>query len=239
MIFHRIQQLLRKPNAATPQPVPLEGSPLASGLALHIGSHTVIACHDCDLLNRLPEGATTTLLCARCGAVLYQYKPNSIDRALALTLAALILFILSNCFPFLAMKSGGFIQETTLLTGIHELWKQELYGLAFLVLLTCVLVPLLQMLGLLYILAPLKLGLRPAVQAARVLRLVQEVAPWGMMEVFMMGILVALVKLGHMATIIPGISVFSFGALIFIMAAAFSNLDPALLWDRLDLRRYA
>jgi paraquat-inducible protein A len=58
-----------------------------------------------------------------------------------------------------------------------------------------------------------------------------------MMEVFMMGILVALVKLGHMATIVPGVSVFSFGGLIFVMAAAFSTLDPPLLWQRLDLRR--
>lgn len=239
MIVHRIQHLLHKLLPGTPQLRPVEESSPPSGSDLPAGSYSVLACHDCDLLNRFPERVTRTVLCARCGAVLYQHKPNSIDRSLALTLAALILFVLSNCFPFLAMKSGGFIQETTLLTGIHELWKQELYGLAVLVLLTCVLVPFLQMVGLLYILAPLKLGLRPAGQAARVLRLVQEVAPWGMMEVFMMGILVALVKLGHMATIIPGISVFSFGALIFVMAAAFSNLDPPLLWARLDLRRYA
>lgn len=198
---------------------------------------TLIACHDCDLLHRLPEQTTGTLLCSRCGGVLRRKKPETVERALAWTSAALILFVLSNSFPFLAMKSGGFVQETTLLTGIHELWKQELYGLASLVLLTCVLVPLAQMLGLLYILAPLQWCGRPAAYAGRVYRLVQEVAPWGMMEVFMMGILVALVKLGHMATIVPGISVFSFGALIFVMAAAFSSLDPVLLWDRLDLRR--
>jgi paraquat-inducible protein A len=197
----------------------------------------IIACHDCDLLHCLPERATGTLLCSRCGGVLRHKKPETVERSLAWTTAALILFILSNCFPFLAMKSGGFVQETTLLTGIHELWKQELHGLAFLVMLTCVLVPLAQMLGLLYILAPLQWGRRPAAHAGRIYRLVQEVAPWGMMEVFMMGILVALVKLGHMATIVPGISVFSFGALIFVMAAAFSSLDPLLLWDRLDLRR--
>lgn len=195
-----------------------------------------MACHDCDLLNRLPEEAEATLVCARCGAVLQRHRPNSIDRSLALTLAALILFIISNCFPFLAMKSGGFVQETTLLTGIRELWKQELYGLSCLVLLTCVLVPLMQIAGLLYILTPLKWACS-APHAIRVFRLVQEVAPWGMMEVFMVGILVALVKLGKMATIVPGISVFSFGALIFVMAAAFASLDPPLLWDRLDLRR--
>ena len=197
----------------------------------------VVACPDCDLLNRFPEDYRSTLLCARCGAVLYRRRPNSIDRSLALALAALFLFLLSNSFPFLAMKSGGFVQETTLLTGIRELWKQGLQGLSLLVLLTCVVAPLAQMLGLLYILAPLKWGRRPAVGAARVFRLVQEIAPWGMMEVFMMGILVALVKLGHMATIVPGVSVYSFGALIFVMAAAFSCLDPHLLWDRLDLRR--
>jgi paraquat-inducible protein A len=199
---------------------------------------TVIACPDCDLLNRLPAKETTaTLQCGRCGAVLIRHKPNSIERSLALTLTALTLFVLSNSFPFLAMKTGGFVQETTLLTGIRELWKQDMQGLSCLVLLTCVLVPGLQMIGLLYILMPLQWGRRPAAHAARVFRLVQEVAPWGMMEVFMMGVLVALVKLGHMATIVPGISVFSFGGLIFVMAAAFSTLDPPLLWQRLDLRR--
>lgn len=196
----------------------------------------VVACHDCDLLNRLPEGLHATLLCARCGAVLRRHRPNGIDRALALTLAALILFVIANCFPFLALKSGGFVQETALLTGIRELWRQELYGLATLVLLTCVLVPLGQMTGLLYILAPLRWN-RPAPGAMRVFRLVQHIAPWGMMEVFMLGILVALVKLGRMATIVPGTSVVAFGLLIFIMAGAVSSLDPPLIWERLDRRR--
>jgi paraquat-inducible protein A len=233
MFLYHIKQFLQKPSRSVCPAVPAEAI-VPHGAS---GLHNTLACHDCDLLNRLPDQVTTTLLCARCGAVLYSCKPDSIDRSLALTLAALILFVLSNSFPFLAMKTGGLIQETTLLTGIHELWKQELYGLAVLVLLTCVLVPLAQMIGLLYILVPLKLKQRPAFGAAHVFRLIQEVAPWGMMEVFMMGILVALVKLGHMATIIPGVSVYSFGALIFAMAAAFSTLDPPLLWDRLDLRR--
>jgi len=197
----------------------------------------LVACPDCDLLHKLTPHEPATLLCSRCGAVLHRHKPDSVARSLALTLTALILFVLSNSFPFLAIKSGGLVQETTLLTGIRELWKQELQGLSCLVLFTCVLVPLVQMIGLLYILAPLQWGRRPALHAARVFRLVQEVAPWGMMEVFMIGILVALVKLGHMATIVPGVSVFSFGVLIFVMAGAYSSLDAPLLWDRLDLRR--
>lgn len=196
----------------------------------------VVACHDCDLLNSFPDGATATLLCARCGAVLHRHKPDSIDRSLALAISALILFIMALSFPFLAMKSGGFVQETRLLTGIVELWRQDLYGLATLVLLTCVLIPLGQIAGLFYLLAPLKWDL-PAPHALRVFRLLRHVAPWGMLEIFMLGILVALVKLGKMATIVPGISVFAFGLLVLIMAAAISALDPPLLWERLDRRR--
>lgn len=196
----------------------------------------VVACHDCDLLNHLPDEVPATLLCARCGAVLRRYRPGSIDRSLALTLSALVLFVVANSFPFLAMKSGGFVQETMLLTGIRELWQQELYGLATLVLLTCVLIPLGQISGLLYLLVPLKWNLS-APHAIQVFRLLRHVAPWGMLEIFMLGILVALVKLGKMATIVPGISVFAFGLLVLVMAAAISALDPPLLWERLDRRR--
>ena len=197
---------------------------------------SLVACPDCDLLNRLAGPATATLLCARCGAVLRRHRPDSIDRTLALVVAALLLFALANAFPFLAMQTGGLVQETTLLSGVHELWRQDLRLLAALVFCTCVLVPAAQLAGLLTILLPLRLGRRPPPGAARILRLVQAAAPWGMMEVFMLGILVALVKLGHMATIVPGVSVFSFAALIVVMAAALSTLDPALIWARLDPR---
>lgn len=197
---------------------------------------SLVACPDCDLLNRLDGPAAATLLCARCGAVLRRHRPNSIDRTLALVVAALLLFALANAFPFLAMQTGGLVQETTLLSGVHELWRQDLRLLAALVFCTCVLVPAAQLIGLGTILLPLRLGRRPPPGAARILRLVQAAAPWGMMEVFMLGILVALVKLGHMATIVPGVSVFSFAALIVVMAAALSTLDPALIWARLDPR---
>ena len=197
---------------------------------------SLVACPDCDLLNRLDGPAAATLLCARCGAVLRRHRPNSIDRTLALVVAALLLFALANAFPFLAMQTGGLVQETTLLSGVHELWRQDLRLLAALVFATCVLVPAAQLIGLGTILLPLRLGRRPPPGAARILRLVQAAAPWGMMEVFMLGILVALVKLGHMATIVPGVSVFSFAALIVVMAAAFSTLDPVLVWARLDPR---
>lgn len=200
-------------------------------------SMDILACKDCDLLNSLPAtDRRGTLICARCGAVLHRHRPDSLNRSLALILAALILFVIANSFPFLSIRSGAFSQETTLLTGVGELWRQQLPGLALLILLTCFLIPLSQMVGLLYILTPLKWR-HPAPGARHVFRFIQHTSPWGMMEVFMLGILVALVKLGKLATIVPGPSVFAFGLLIFVVAAAVSALDPPLVWEKLDRRR--
>jgi len=196
-----------------------------------------VACPDCDLLNRIEEEARSNQLCRRCGSILYKYLPNSIERSVALTIAALILFLLSNSYPFLTIQLSGFSQKTTLLTGIYQLWRQGLPFVSLLVLFTCVLMPLLQMIGLLYVLAPLYLLHRPAPSAGVVCRFIQKTTPWCMMEVFMIGVLVALVKLGHMATVIPGISLAAFSALIFIMAAVLASVDFSLIWNYLDLRR--
>lgn len=194
----------------------------------------LLACHECDLVHKItPVPERAAACCVRCGAVLFRAKPDSVNRTLAFTMAGLVLFVVACSFPFLAMKNAGIVQETALLTGVFNLYEQKMPALATLVLLTCVLVPLAQMLGLLYILIPLKRN-RPARHAVWVFRAYLNLRPWGMMEVFLLGILVSLVKLGKMATIVPGISVIAFGILIFVLAAAFSALDPHLVWERLE-----
>ena len=108
--------------------------------------------------------------------------------------------------------------------------------IAILVLLTTVLVPFIQMLCLLYILLPLKFHRLPK-GLPRVFRFVNNVGLWGMMEVFMVGILVSLVKLAGMAKIIPGISVYAFLALIFVLAAMSVSLDSHLIWQKWEEHR--
>jgi len=193
-----------------------------------------IACHECDLIHRIkslpPKG---TANCIRCGAVLYQHKPNSLDRTLAFAMAGFILFILANSFPFLGLRIGAQIRETTLITGIYELYVQGMQVIAILVLLTTVLVPFIQMMCLFYILLPLKFDRMPK-RLPRVLRFLHSIQPWSMMEVFMIGILVSVVKLAKMAKIIPGISLYSFLALIFVLSAMTVSLDAHLIWQKWD-----
>jgi paraquat-inducible protein A len=192
-----------------------------------------IACHECDLVQKLPpmpaEGAA---YCLRCGALLFRVKRNSVDRTLAWTIAGLVLYGVAVSFPFLAMRSGSIVQETALLSGVWQLFRQGEIPLAALVLLTCVIIPLLQMLTLLYIFLPLRMNLRLR-HALYVFRMFQHFKPWSMMEIYLLGILIAMVKLGKMATIVPGLAAVAFGLLVIVLTCAVSAVDGHMVWERL------
>ncbi len=129
------------------------------------------------------------------------------------------------------MKLEGQSQQIILLAGIRELFRQDLPLIAVLVLLATIISPLVQLTGLFYVLLPLKLDrLPPGVW--RVFRWVRSLQPWSMLEVFMLGILVALVKLAKIADIISGISLFCFFGLIYVLAAISAALDPHSVWEK-------
>jgi paraquat-inducible protein A len=195
----------------------------------------LIACHECDLLHqKINTSATATARCVRCGAVLFRFRRNSLDRTLALSLAGLILFAIANMFPFLAFKFGTQVHQTVLLTGIKELYLQGWPGLAALVLLTTFLAPLVILLGLVYILLPLKFDYLPP-RAMPVFRWVRCLQPWSMLEIFMLGLLISMIKLIKMAELVPGVALMALMALIFVMAATAVVLDPHLVWDKWEL----
>jgi len=203
-----------------------------------IDTSNLIACHECDLLHRIPlrEGSGCVSRCRRCNALLHRGVENSIDRTLALTLAGLILFVVANSFPFLTFKMQGQETQTTLISGVIGLYEEGKWEIALLVLLTTVVVPLTQLLIQLYIYLPLKLNRIPWLMAP-VFRFAGSLQPWSMMEVFLIGIIVALVKLLGMAQIVPGIALWSFAFLIVTLAAAAVNMDSRVVWDRVEYPR--
>ena len=196
-------------------------------------AYSLFACHECGLLhhaNPLPEEHTAR--CSRCGARFYRRRRNSIQRALALSLASLVLFGLANSFTFMVFKLEGRESSNILASGVVELYDQGLLPLAILVALVAIVIPLIKILGTLYVVLPLHLGWRPPF-AGGVFRWVEVLHPWAMMEVYMLGVLVAYVKLVDMATIELGASLFAFVALIVVMAATDAALEPHAVWERL------
>jgi paraquat-inducible protein A len=197
----------------------------------------LIACHECDLVHRL--GAlteNTAARCTRCGATLVQRKPDTLRRCLAFAIAGLILFLIANIFPFLAFKVEFQMRQTTLITGILELYRQGYPQVAAVVLATTIVAPAVQLISVLFLVVPLMRGYMPR-WVPHTLRLVKMAQPWSMMEIFMIGILVALVKLSKMARIEPGIAIFSFFGLICVMAALTAALDTHWIWEKWSSQR--
>ncbi|MGZ8219906.1 paraquat-inducible protein A [Methylomagnum sp.] len=192
-----------------------------------------IACHECDLLQReipLPAGGTAT--CPRCGATLYRNNPAGLDRTLALLLAAAILFVLANAFPIVTIEARGTRNATTLFGAVLTLWDEDMPTVAGLVFFTTLLAPAFELFTLIFILAAVRLGFQSGPLPA-VLRWVLGTRPWSMVEVFMLGVLVSVVKLSHLAHIEPGVALWSYGALILVFAAAMAGFDAHTLWNRL------
>jgi paraquat-inducible protein A len=163
-------------------------------------------------------------------------KPQTVERCLAFTIAGLILFLVANLFPFLTFKMEFQMRQTTLLTGVVELYRQGYAGVAAVVLLTTFLAPLLHLTAMLALVLPLSLGFMP-LWAPHILRMLKSVLPWSMMEIFMLGILVALVKLTQMARIELGVAIYSFFGLICILAALTASLDTHWIWEQWTARR--
>jgi paraquat-inducible protein A len=193
-----------------------------------------ISCHECDLVHRVPRvSGTHTAKCTRCGATLYQARTNGLERTLALTVTGLILFVLANAFPLMTFEMAGRSRENSLISGAVEFWNAGFPDLAVLVFATSVALPLVSLLSMAYVLLPLALGMR-SWHVAPVFRLASALRPWAMMEVFMLGVFVAVVKLASFAELSMGPGLYCFCALIVVTAAAAWMLDAHDVWRRLD-----
>jgi paraquat-inducible protein A len=185
------------------------------------------------LLYKVPNrGSRGRVRCRRCGAELYRLGGDGIHLALGLTLAALVLLVVANVFPLMTFRYEGREQGNVLISGVFELARQGLWPVAALFLVT-IAVPATKLLGSLWVLLPLYRG-RVPVDGTRVFRIVETLHPWAMTEVYLLGLLVAYVKLADIADVALGPALFAFVALIVTMVAAEMTLEPRAIWERLQ-----
>jgi paraquat-inducible protein A len=198
---------------------------------------SVIVCHACDLAHRLDSlAANARVRCVRCRAELYRTNDRSPDTAIALAATALALFILANVYPLVAMTVNGTTQMTTLIGAARAFYEQGYGALALLVGFTAVVVPLIQILTLLYVLVPLRLG-RVVRGQNSMFRMLTALRPWGLTEVFMLGAVVALVKLSAQAEVSPRVSLLAYGLLMLSIAAFTSATPTEQYWRWIKARR--
>ena len=195
-------------------------------------SAEVVACPECDLLQRipaLPPGGTAC--CPRCGRKLATCKPGSLERTTALAVAAAIAFLLANLEPLMGLSVAGRESSTTIAGGAWQMWLQGEKIAALLIALFAVIAPALQIGFLLAILLSVRRPPAPR-WVGTLLRWVEIAGSWSMVEVMMLGILVSLVKIAALARVVPGVGIFAAGGLILLLAAMSSSFDPREAWSR-------
>lgn len=200
---------------------------------LPVSDASLVACPHCDLLQRLPElplGAAAR--CPRCDKELWRRREDSLNRTLALSLAAAVLYGVANLTPMLGLTAVGHSASTTVFGGARQLWQDGQGVVAVLVLFAVVIAPALQITFMLAI----GLGaLRDPVPrwVGTLLRYHGTTRTWSMVEVMMLGVLVALIKIAELASVTAGTGLFALGALIFVLAAMQSSFDAREVWDRI------
>jgi paraquat-inducible protein A len=189
-----------------------------------------IACEGCDAVyRRMPLGPREVAHCARCGTELDRHAGDQGARVLPLTVASLILFAIANLFPIVEIELRGLASETTLAGAVVVLSTEGMSLVALLVLATTILFPLLQLCILFYLLVPMARERRPAGFGVLV-RILQSLRPWGMIEVFLLGVLVAVVKLSSLAQVVAGPALWAFVGLTVLLTAVLS-FNPRTFWD--------
>lgn len=193
----------------------------------------LIACHECDLLLERPIILDSQAArCPRCSSMLISARHNSIERTLALSCAGLLLILPALFYPLLTLELLGNTQTQTIFSSALALLDDGLWFLALLVLLFAMLVPLCKLLLLLWVSLALHCSLKlPALAPA--MRSYQHLDEWGMLEVYLLGTLVSIIKLSSMATLLPGIGLFCLGGLILVTTLSSSMLDHDLFWHQI------
>lgn len=195
------------------------------------------ACHGCGLLVGLPESPATNT-CPRCAAHLHMRKPDSMQRTCALMIAAYVLLLPANLLPVMETQSLLGTRQDTIVSGVIHLWQSGSWPLSFVVFVASVVVPLtkLAILTMLVVSVQRRATWSPR-DRTRLYRLIEFIGRWSMLDIYVVTLLAALVRLQSLATVKIGTGAIAFGAVVILTMLATRTFDPRLIWDRAEISR--
>lgn len=190
----------------------------------------LIACPDCDLLQRNPPETSHDILCTRCGATLYRIVPHALEMTLALMLSAAALYLLAVFYPVMTLNLHGRETEATLLGMAAAFHEGGMTIVGVVVFLTLVVMPGIEIAAMLYQLIPPRFGIVPP-GLALVARLRRSTKPWGMVEVFVLGALVSIGRLEQVADLELHAAFWALGVMMFLIALSDTIFDEHTYWS--------
>ncbi|MGU3348625.1 paraquat-inducible protein A [Pseudomonas monsensis] len=194
----------------------------------------LVACHECDLLMRKPQLAHgEKAICPRCGYELYAHRYNVVQRSLALVIAALLLYIPANFLPIMQLNILGQSSQDTVWSGVLGLFNTDMQGVSIVVFLCSMAIPLLKLLCQLFVLLTIRFDAGRS-YGLLLYRIYHHLKDWGMLEVYLMGVLVAIVKLADMAAITVGLGLVCFIGLLLVQVWLEVVMSPHQIWQALS-----
>jgi len=191
-----------------------------------------VACRDCDLLQRVPSlSPGGKARCCRCNGLIAFRPRHTRDHALALAIACAIVVVLANALPLMSMSAAGQTASTTLAGGAWRMWQEGSEVVALMVAFCAIVAPATYVAAMLAVLVAARRDPVPR-WAGNLLEWAGRVKPWSMVEVLLLGILVALVKIAELATVTPGGGMVALGTLVFLVPWLVSTVDTEELWSR-------
>jgi len=197
----------------------------------------LVACPVCDTLYRcatLPEGGPG--ICKRCHHTLAAPRANAMTHIVMLAITGTILMVTAVSFPFLTIATHGLSQKASVIDTVLAYSDGLMVPLSLAMAALIVVLPLTRLAAILYTVAPMALGHHPARGATQAFRLAQHLKPWAMTEVFLVGVAVALVKVGGLATLTIGPSFWAFAGLVVITVLKDTYMSSLIIWKTLEAR---
>lgn len=196
--------------------------------------NALVGCPECDhLMRKVPIACGERALCPCCGHELYSHRPRMLRRGLALVTAALLLYVPANFLPLMQLNLLGQQAADTLWTAVLALFESGMPVMAVLVLMCSMLIPLVKLLCLLYVLLSIRWG-RGRHWGLLLYRAYHHLREWGMLEVYLMGVLVSMVKLAGLADLTPGPGLACFIGLLLLQVWLEVTLSPHQIWAALS-----
>ncbi len=193
----------------------------------------LISCKVCGQVHQLPEiQPGMVACCVRCGARIEKRSRSSLHRTAAFSLTAILLYVPANLLPILHLELYGAVSENTVWDGARKFYEQNDYFIATVVLMASIVIPLLKLLGLLFVVST------TAVRSNRLLLtrtwvylFIEAIGKWAMLDVFVVAIWVSVVKLGDLGRVLPGSGLLPFGCVVVFTLLASASFDPQLIWE--------
>jgi len=191
----------------------------------------LLGCDVCGLVSAAPD-EDCRLRCPRCHSTIHSRTPHSLARTWALLLTAMMLYIPANVLPMMETTYLGEVTTDTIISGVMLFIEEGDWLVAVIIFTASIMIPILKMTSLLYLLISVhrRCQLRTR-QRALLYRVTEVVGRWSMVDVFVVGLLTALVHMGLISNIYPGMGIMAFAGVVILTMLAAMSFDSRLIWD--------